>query len=134
MSIHSYEKDVSNNSLFFYNIIFDQGLIGIFWKFILRNFEDLWYNNLVRISYKTIWLETLYWYENSLKNENWKGLNRYFSKDTHQKSNEGSVRSDLTKNSTPSPWKCRKTTLSAIFRATGARGLTEQCLFILTSL
>ena len=27
------------------------------------------------------------------------------------------------KNSTPSPWKCRKTTSSAIFCATGARGL-----------
>ena len=48
-----------------------------------------------------------------------KGLNRYFPKYAHQKYDEGSVRSDL-KNSTPSPWKRRKTTSSAFFCATGA--------------
>ena len=43
----------------------------------------------------------------SLKNEIWKGLNRYFQKNAHQKSDRGSeVR---FKNSTPSPWKRRKT-------------------------
>ena len=35
--------------------------------------------------------------KNSLKNEIWKGLNRYFPKDAHQKSDEESVRSDLKK-------------------------------------
>ena len=33
--------------------------------------------------------------EKPLKNESWKGLNWYFPKDAHQKSDGGSVRSDL---------------------------------------
>ena len=33
------------------------------------------------------------------------------------------ILTDLKKNSTPSPWKCRKTTSSAFFCATGAWGL-----------
>ena len=33
----------------------------------------------------------------SLKNEIWKGLNRYFPKDAHRKSERGSVRSDFKK-------------------------------------
>ena len=32
------------------------------------------------------------------ENESWKGLNRYFPKDAHQKSEGGSVRSDLKKS------------------------------------
>ena len=41
-----------------------------------------------------------------------------FFQDAHQKSEEESVRSDLRKNSTLSPWKRRKTTSSAIFCGT----------------
>ena len=42
--------------------------------------------------------------KNPLENESWKGLNWYFPKDGHQKSEGegGSVRPDI-KNSTPSP-------------------------------
>ena len=71
--------------------------------------------SFVRISYKTIWLKTRSWYKNPLKNESWKGLNRYFSKDAHQKSEVGQW-GPIQKNSTPSPWKRRKTTSSAILR------------------
>ena len=35
--------------------------------------------------------------KNSLKNEIWKGRNRYLPKDAHQKSDGGSVRSDFKK-------------------------------------
>ena len=51
--------------------------------------------SFVRKSYKATWLKTWSSYKNPLKNEIWKGLNRYFPKDAHQKSGGGSVRSDL---------------------------------------
>ena len=53
--------------------------------------------SLIRISYRTIWLKTWSWYKNQLKNEIWKGLNRYLPKDAHQKSDGESVKSDLKK-------------------------------------
>ena len=58
--------------------------------------------SFVRISYKTIWLKTWSWYK------------------THWK-----MKSGRAKIGTPSPWKRRKTTSSAIFSATGAWGLIK---------
>ena len=78
--------------------------------------------SFVRISYKTIWLKTWSWYKSPLKNEIWKGLNLFFPKDLHQKS-EGVNEVRFKKNSTPSPWKRRKTTSSATLCATGVWGL-----------
>ena len=54
-----------------------------------RSFSSI---SFFRISYKIIWLKTWSWYKNPLKNESWKGLNWYFSKDAHQESEGGSVR------------------------------------------
>ena len=58
---------------------------------------------------------------NSLKNEIWKGLNRYFQKDAHQKS-EGGSEVRFKKNLNPSPWKRRKTTSYAIFAQRAPEG------------
>ena len=54
-----------------------------------------------------------------MKNKIWKGLNRYFPKAAHLKSEEGQW-GPIKKNSTPSPWKRRKTISSAFFCASGA--------------
>ena len=78
--------------------------------------------SFVRISFKIIWLKTWSWYKNPMKNEIWKGLYWYFPKDAHQKSEGGSVRSDLKKLDSKPPRL--KTTSSVIFCAAGAWGLT----------
>ena len=59
--------------------------------------------------------------------KNWKleGLKLAFAKRCASKIwREGSVRFDLKKNSTPSPWKRRKKISSATFCATGVWGFT----------
>ena len=63
--------------LFIYNDVTKGWLVWINIVFIISI-------SFVRISYKTIWIKTWSWYEDQLKNEIWKGLNRYFPKDTHQ--------------------------------------------------
>ena len=53
-----------------------------------------------------------------LKNEIWKGLNRFFPKDARQKS-EGGQWGPIKKNSTRSPWKRRKNHLINNFLRNG---------------
>ena len=76
--------------------------------------------SFVRKSYKTIWLKTWSWYKTQW---NLEGLKSIFSKRCASKSERGQW-GPIKKNSTPSPWKRRKTTSSAIFCATSAWGLT----------
>ena len=79
--------------------------------------------SFVRISYKIIWLKTWSWYKNPLKNASWKGLKIVSSRRCASKIWMGVSEVRFKKNSTPSPWKYRKTTTSALFCATGAWGL-----------
>ena len=86
--------------------------------------------SFVLISYKTIWPKTWSWYKTHWK-WNLEELKLVFSKRCVSKIWGGSVRSglkilglkiNLHTHSTPSPWKRRKTTSSAILCATGAWG------------
>ena len=74
------------------------------------------------ISYMTIWLKT----DLDIKTH-WqmKGLKLVFFKRCASK-NGGGQGDRILKKSTPSPWKCRKTTWSATFCWTGVWGLNEK--------
>ena len=80
--------------------------------------------SFVRISYKTIWLKTWSWYKKPTEKWKLERLRLVFSKRRASKiwGRISDVR--FKKNSTPSPWKRRKTSQSAIFCTTGVWGLT----------
>ena len=81
--------------------------------------------SFVRISYKTIWLKTCPWYKTHWKMKSGRGWICIFERMRIKNLRGGGGQlGPIRKNSTPSPWKLRKTTSSAFFCASGALGLT----------